>query len=307
MKLQLIIATGNENKVREIREILVDPDLTVISMAQAGIESDPDETGTTFEENALIKVRAAAEVFRKKYESPVETGHPGVKNPSGGSHCELLFAQTGDGLWKPDPDLPLAILADDSGLVVDALGGMPGIYSARYLGRDTSYEYKMRHIMDEMRDVRGADRSARFTCACAAMIPARWLRRDFLTGGDAESSAEKSPVRCSALSADWAELVVVRSMEGEIAREIAGGNGFGYDPFFYLPDVQKTSAEVTEEEKNAISHRGKAFRAMLQELRGIISGAEQAYETSSARDTDRTDGRTGAGESYFRGKRAALS
>ena len=277
MKLQLIIATGNENKVHEIREILADPDLDVISMAQAGIESDPDETGTTFEENARIKARAAAEAFRAKYDASAGTGSPGGEHPSEEEAC----VQTGDGVWRPDPGVPLVILADDSGLVVDALGGMPGIYSARYLGRDTNYEYKMRHIMDEMRDVEGTDRSARFTCACAAMIPARWLRgglpiSDTASGAEetaaASAAGEKGLCLCRQ-PAGWAELVVVRSMEGEIAREIAGGNGFGYDPFFYLPQMQETSAQISEEQKNEISHRGQAFRAMLAELRGILGDA----------------------------------
>ena len=264
MKLTLIIATGNENKVREIREILDDPELTVISMKQAGIHSDPEENGTTFAENALIKARAAAEQ---------------AFGPDGA----LPAAQT-----------PAVVLADDSGLVVDALGGAPGIHSARFLGRDTDYDYKMRYILNELRDVKGEARSARFTCACAAVFPTQLPA--FHSGdaaADPESGAgnektpgsttpdggDEMPCRCAetedvrtvpgnpALSG----FVVTRSMEGRIAYEIAGENGFGYDPFFYLPEYGKTSAEITEEEKNAVSHRGKAFRAMLKKLHAILN------------------------------------
>ena len=229
MKLTLIIATGNENKVREIREILNDPELTVISMKQAGIHSDPEENGTTFAENALIKARAAA---------------------------EQAF---GPGGAVPAEQMPAVVLADDSGLVVDALGGAPGIRSARFLGRDTDYKEKMRYIMNELRDAEGEARSARFTCACAAVFPTQLLRHR----PDAAAPDPENP--------SLSELVVTRSMEGRIAHEIAGENGFGYDPFFYLPEYAKTSAEITEEEKNAVSHRGKAFRAMLKELRVILN------------------------------------
>ena len=262
MKYTLIIATGNENKVREIREILNDPELSVISMKQAGIHSDPEENGTTFAENALTKARAAA---------------------------ELAF---GPGGAVPEAQMPAVVLADDSGLVVDAMGGAPGILSARFLGRDTDYGDKMRYIMKELRDVEGEARSARFTCACAAVFPTQLLRRhpgdaapgqeedagEGETEGRTVSDGDETSCRCAAPEGvrtvpgnpALSELVITRSMEGRIAYEIAGENGFGYDPFFYLPEYGKTSAEITEEEKNAVSHRGKAFRAMLKELRILL-------------------------------------
>lgn len=219
MKVQIVFATGNADKVREIREIIQDPEASVYSMKELGISSDPEETGTTFEENARIKARAVADIL---LEDPAR--------------------------YLQDLSTPIAVLSDDSGLVVDALGGAPGIYSARFLGRDTSYTEKMNYILSELKDKTGDERSARFVCACAAvLLPAP------------ESAAPE--VR---------EIVVTETMEGQIADRIAGEHGFGYDPVFYLPEYGKTSAELTDEEKNAISHRGKAFRAMTARLRELL-------------------------------------
>lgn len=226
MKMQLVFATGNADKVREIREILNDPELAVFSMREAGISSDPEENGTSFEENALIKARAAA---------------------------QILFAAP---LTPPlDPNVPTFVLSDDSGLVVDALDGAPGILSARYLGRDTSYSEKMGAILHQLEGLSGKERSARFVCACAAVYPPRSLSAG-CSGEKAEGALE--------------ECVVTAAMEGEIADSIRGLHGFGYDPFFYLPELGKTSAELTDKEKNAISHRGKALRAMLEVLRSKL-------------------------------------
>lgn len=127
-------------------------------------------------------------------------------------------------------------LADDSGLVIDALGGEPGIYSSRYMGEDTSYDVKNAAILDRMKQVSGKDRSARFVCAMAAVFP------------------------------DGRELTVEETFEGEIAGSIQGENGFGYDPIFYVPECGCTSAELSAEAKNAISHRGKALRKMKEKL-----------------------------------------
>ena len=128
-------------------------------------------------------------------------------------------------------------MADDSGLEVDYLNKEPGIYSARYLGKDTSYTVKNTKIIERLQGVPDEKRTARFVCAIAAVLP------------------------------DGTILSVSRSMEGIIAHEILGENGFGYDPIFFLPEYGKTSAELTEREKNEISHRGKALRAMEQMLR----------------------------------------
>ena len=128
------------------------------------------------------------------------------------------------------------MLADDSGLVVDYLGGEPGIYSARYLGEDTSYEVKNRTIIDRLKEAREEERSARFVCNIAAVLP------------------------------DGSVLHTEETMEGRIAGEPAGSGGFGYDPILWLPEFGKTSAEITMDEKNRISHRGKALRAMREAL-----------------------------------------
>ena len=192
--MKLIFATGNENKMREIREILAGRGYEILSMKEAGIDIDVEENGKTFSENALIKARAISEA-------------------SG----EL-------------------VLADDSGLEIDALGGEPGIYSARYMGHDTSYVEKNNNLIQRLEGVPDEKRTARFVCAMAAVFP------------------------------NGREEVVVGTMEGRIGYEIAGENGFGYDPIFYLPEYGKTSAEISPEEKNAISHRGKALRAIAELL-----------------------------------------
>lgn len=129
------------------------------------------------------------------------------------------------------------VLADDSGLVVDYLGGEPGVYSARYLGEDTSYEIKNQAIIDRLADAKEEERTARFISAIAAVLP------------------------------DGSELVTEGTVEGLIAHEPAGNGGFGYDPIFYLPEYGVTSAEIPIEKKNEISHREKALEAMKIKLR----------------------------------------
>ncbi|MCI2050022.1 MAG: non-canonical purine NTP pyrophosphatase [Lachnospiraceae bacterium] len=215
MSLQIILATGNQGKADEVAEIVDDPDIRVCTMKDAGILSDPEEDGTTFEENALIKARACAALLPKD---------PGGRAAFLGSH----------GL---DPDIPAVVVSDDSGLVIDALDGAPGILSARWLGRDTSYSYKMQHILELLRNVPDEKRSARFVAAIAAVLP------------------------------DDTEFTVRGVMEGRIAHAIAGSHGFGYDPIFYLPRYGCTSAEIPPEEKNRISHRGQGMRAMITALR----------------------------------------
>ena len=192
--MKLIFATGNENKMREIREILAGRGYEILSMNEAGIDVDVVEDGKTFAENALIKARAISKIAGE------------------------------------------LVLADDSGLEIDALGGEPGIYSARYMGHETSYTEKNNNLISRLEGVPDEKRTARFVCAMAAVFP------------------------------DGREETVVGTMEGRIGYEIAGENGFGYDPIFYLPEYGKTSAEISPEEKNAISHRGKALRAIAELL-----------------------------------------
>ena len=195
---RIIFATGNEGKMREIRLILADLGLPILSMKEAGAEPEIVENGATFGENAEIKARA---------------------------------------VWNLTGDI---VLADDSGLEVDYIGGEPGIYSARYLGEDTPYEVKNRSIIERLKEAGGQERSARFVCNIAAMLP------------------------------DGQVLHTEAVMEGLIAGEPAGEGGFGYDPILYLPQFGKTSAEITMEQKNEISHRGKALRAMKEALEGVL-------------------------------------
>ena len=192
---KIIFATGNEGKMKEVRMILEDLGLPVLSLKDAGITADVEENGTTFEENAQIKARTI---------------------------CNL----TGE-----------IVLADDSGLEIDYLNKEPGIYSARYMGEDTSYHIKNEKLIERLEGVPDEKRTARFVCAIAAAFP------------------------------DGTMKTVRATMEGRIGYKESGENGFGYDPIFYLPEYGCTSAELSMEEKNKISHRGKALRAIKDELR----------------------------------------
>lgn len=205
----IIFASGNAGKMKEVREILSDTQVNIYSMREAGVEADPEEIGTTFAENALIKARAVAAQIPESGLDPEET----------------------------------IVLADDSGLEIDALGGEPGIYSARYMGKDTSYRVKNAELIRRLEGVPKEKRTARFVCEIAAVLP------------------------------DGTELTERGTIEGKIGYEERGENGFGYDPIFYLPDMSRTTAELPPEKKNAISHRGAALRAMKSELkrRGILS------------------------------------
>ena len=139
-------------------------------------------------------------------------------------------------VWEQTGDI---VLADDSGLVVDYLGGEPGIYSARYMGEDTSYEIKNQAIIHRLAEAEEEGRTARFVCAIAAVLP------------------------------DGTELSAEGTVEGLIAHEPAGDGGFGYDPIFYLPENGMTSAQIPIEKKNEISHRGKALEAMKAKLKSL--------------------------------------
>ena len=191
---KIIFATKNQGKLKEIRSIMSDMNVEIISMEEAGINIDIVEDGSTFEENAIIKARE-------------------------------IMNLTGE-----------IALADDSGLEVDYLNKAPGVYSARYMGEDTPYSVKNAHIIELLKDAKGDERSARFVSVIAAVFP------------DGEIITTKGTV------------------EGVIDHEIKGENGFGYDPIFYVPELGKTTAELSLDEKNKISHRGKALRAMKEKL-----------------------------------------
>lgn len=197
---EIIFATGNVGKAREVAMMFADMDVCVKTLKEADIQADIIEDGRTFMENARIKAETIA-----KYTDKI-------------------------------------VLADDSGLVIDYLNGEPGIYSARYMGEDTSYDIKNANILKRMENVPENERSARFVCAMAAVMP---------NGEVIETEG---------------------IMEGMIGYEIAGENGFGYDPIFYLPEFEASSAQITPEQKNAVSHRGKALRMMQEELKKRIQG-----------------------------------
>ncbi|MBR4514145.1 MAG: RdgB/HAM1 family non-canonical purine NTP pyrophosphatase [Lachnospiraceae bacterium] len=212
---KIIFATGNENKMKEIRMILADCGYEILSMKQAGIDVDVVEDGKTFEENAAIKAKAIAA-------TPEAEG------------C--------------------VVLADDSGLEIDILNKEPGIYSARYMGEDTSYDIKNKALIDRVNEATGEDvsglsveelksrpvtderRSARFVCAIAAAFP------------------------------DGRVETVRGTIEGRVGYVQAGANGFGYDPIFYVPEFGCTTAELPPERKNEVSHRGNALRLIKEYL-----------------------------------------
>lgn len=197
---RIIFATGNAGKMREIRMIMADLGLEIHSVKEAGIDIDIVEDGTSFEENAMIKASAIAQELKCR----------------GGN---------------------AVVLADDSGLEVDYLHKEPGIYSARYMGEDTSYAIKNANIISRLEGVPDEKRTARFVCVIAAVFT------------------------------DGACFSRRAALEGRIGYEEKGENGFGYDPIFYLPEYGCCCAELSNEEKNRISHRGKALEAMKEVIR----------------------------------------
>ena len=191
---EIVIASTNQGKIKEIKAMLNEIGIEVRSIQDVfEKEIDIEETGQTFQENALIKAQTI---------------------------CNMINKPT---------------LADDSGLEVDALNGAPGIYSARFMGHDTSYDIKNQYIIDA---VKGKERGARFVCAMALCIP------------------NEDPI------------LIEEYFYGEIYDHIEGENGFGYDPIFYVPELHKTSAALTLAEKNQYSHRAKALRKLYQILKG---------------------------------------
>ena len=200
-EMNIIFATGNRDKVREIREILGPDAASVVTMREAGVDVPVDENGNSFEENALIKARTVCKA----------TG--------------------------------FATLADDSGLSVDILDGEPGVYSARYAMMNDEGEGDKDNNNLLLRRMKGKTRrQCAFQCAIALAIPGQMTR------------------------------VAEGSCPGVLLEEERGNGGFGYDPLFLYEPLNKTFAEVTEEEKNAISHRARACEKML----AIIAGLNQA-------------------------------
>lgn len=191
----LVLASGNEGKIREFRHLMGVLGMEVRPQGEFGV-SDVEETGLTFVENALLKAREASRV-------------------SG-----------------------LAALADDSGLEVDALNGAPGIYSARFAGEPKSDERNNSHLLEALADVPEGSRSGRYWCVLV------YLRN----------------------AMDPVPIIVQRCWEGEILAHPRGEGGFGYDPIFWLPDQAMSAAELSAQEKNHLSHRGRALRALVEAL-----------------------------------------
>lgn len=189
--MKIIAATKNKNKLREFGEIL--KGFEIISQEEAGIDIEVEETGTTFEENSLLKAQAIYE----------KSGIPAI--------------------------------ADDSGLCVDALNGEPGVYSARYGGEGYDDAGRVELLLKNMKDIPDEKRTARFVCAITMV-------------------------------SDDGIITARGECEGRINHAPVGENGFGYDPVFYMEEYGKTTAEMTPDEKNAVSHRGKALRIFAEKL-----------------------------------------
>lgn len=194
--LKLVLASKNEKKLKEMRDILAHLGVEVCLQSEVGVDVDVEETGTTFEENSLLKARAVMEA----------SGLPAI--------------------------------ADDSGLCVDALGGAPGVYSARYGGEGLDDVGRYRLLLENMK---GQPRAARFVSVITCCFP----------NGDVLTSRGECP--------------------GTIAFAPQGEGGFGYDPIFFVPSLKKTFAQLTAEEKNAISHRGKALEAFQTKLEQYLN------------------------------------
>jgi XTP/dITP diphosphohydrolase len=199
---RVVVASGNEGKLREIEKILLDLGIAVVPQSEFGV-TDADETGTTFAENALIKARHAVEA----------TG--------------------------------LAAIADDSGIAVDALDGRPGVYSARYAGPGASDEDNNARLLAELEGVPDEQRGAAFHSVVCLVMPD--------AGGPGETEV----------------IIAEGEWRGRILHEPRGAGGFGYDPLFFVPELGCSSAELSPEEKNARSHRGKALRELARKLREI--------------------------------------
>ncbi len=195
-KTKIVLATGNQGKVKEMADVLAEFGFEVIAQSEFGIES-PEETGLTFVENALIKARYASQM----------TGLPAI--------------------------------ADDSGLAVDALGGAPGLYSARYAGEDGNDQANRKKLLEEMANVADQDRAAKFV-SCIVML---------------QHPTDPTP------------KIAIGECFGEILKEERGQNGFGYDALFFYPPKQCSFAELETAEKKKISHRAMALQSLKQQLK----------------------------------------
>ncbi len=195
--MKIIAATQNKGKIKEIQEIFAPLGFEVISQSEAGIDIDVEETGKTFEENAMIKARAVYEIVKE------------------------------------------TVIADDSGLMVDALGGAPGVYSARYAGENATDSDRIAKLLSELKNEK--ERTAKFVSSLVMIL------------------------------ADGRVFTASGEVKGEILTEISGDNGFGYDPVFFSYELNKSFGVASGDEKNSISHRGKALRLLYDKVKNAIN------------------------------------
>ena len=190
---KLILASNNQGKVKEFKRMLEPIGIEMLTLKEAGVVLDAEETGTTFAENARIK---AMNIYQQTH---------------------------------------IATVADDSGICIDFYDGGPGVYSARYLGEDTSYDIKNALILSEMKETKEEERGARYVCHITCVL------------------SEDDIIDCEGIC------------EGKIGTQSAGNGGFGYDPIFYVGE--KSFGELTAEEKDKLSHRGKALEQLYHTLK----------------------------------------
>lgn len=201
---KFILASNNKHKIREIKEILKDFKLDILSLDEAGIDLDVEEDGKTFEENSFKKANEIRKYLLSR------------------GHSDFI------------------VMADDSGLEVDYLNGEPGIYSARYAGEHGNDFKNNEKLLDKLSGVKREDRGANFVCVIVAVT-------------------------------DKGEKIVSEGKSyGLILESLSGSEGFGYDPLFFVPEYNKTFAEMTPDEKNAISHRGRALDMLKDSLKNIL-------------------------------------
>jgi XTP/dITP diphosphohydrolase len=192
----IVVASNNNHKINEIKDILKGFTFKIISMSEAGINADIEENGATFIENAYIKAKEIYTLLNSNY----------------------------------------IVMADDSGIEVDALGGAPGIFSARYAGEHGNSEKNNEKLLKELENTPVNERTARFVCAIV------------LIGLGKEA------------------IKVQGTVDGFVTKELRGKDGFGYDPLFFVPEFNKTFAEMDSHEKNLVSHRGRALELLVEEI-----------------------------------------